>query len=366
MKTQDTLFRIISEKPHRRYNPLTGEWILVSPHRTSRPWLGQTETPAGSSLPPYDSDCYLCPGNMRAGLKRNPDYQGIMVFDNDFPALVPVDGNSSGISSKGLYQAGIEAGICRVMCFSPRHNLTLARMDEASIAGIIEAWKFQNEELGGKDWINYVQVFENKGTVMGCSNPHPHCQIWASSSVPEAIHKEQVHQESYLHEEGKCLLCSCLEEEKMSSTDRTVEENREFIALVPFWAIWPFETMVVSKRHLQNISELTEQEVAGLAAIISRLAIRYDNLFRTSFPYSMGIHQCPSDGMDHEEWHFHLHFYPPLLRSATVKKFMVGYELLATAQRDITPESAAEQLRNLPDIHWEGQARNPGRSQDRN
>ena len=342
----------MSGKPHKRYNPLTGEWILVSPHRTSRPWLGQTEKPAGTGLPPYDPDCYLCPGNARAGGEKNPEYDGTLVFDNDFPALKPGD-SDPGVKGSGLYQVQAETGICRVMCFSPLHNLTLAKMTQGSISGVIETWQAQLSELGAIDWINYVQIFENKGSMMGCSNPHPHCQIWASSSLPEEIRKEQASQERFLLKEGKCLLCSCLEEERKSPAGRIVVENEGFTALVPFWAVWPFETIIISREHLGSLSDFSRENTEHLADILSRLTIKYDNLFKTSFPYSMGIHQSPTDGKTHEEWHFHMHFYPPLLRSATVKKFMVGYELLATPQRDITPESAAEQLQNLPENHWE-------------
>ena len=352
MNKPKNLAGIIPGAPHKRFNPLTGAWILVSPHRTTRPWLGQTEETAPPDLPSHDPDCYLCPGNSRAGGKRNPDYREILIFDNDFPALIPGE-NLPETAGNSLFQARTESGICRVMCFSPRHNLTMARMGKGSITRIIEAWKSQNSELGSLSWVNYVQVFENKGSMMGCSNPHPHCQIWASSSLPEEIRKEQENQLLYLQEHGKCLLCSCLEEENSSAFNRTVVENRGFIALVPFWAIWPFETLIISRKHLRNLSEFSRHDIEELADILSRLTIKYDNLFKTSFPYSMGIHQSPSDGESHEEWHFHMHFYPPLLRSATVKKFMVGYELLATPQRDITPESAAEQLQALPENHWE-------------
>lgn len=351
MNNLKNLAGIISGKPHKRYNPLTGEWILVSPHRTSRPWLGQTEKTTAPDLPAYDPECYLCPGNSRAEGEKNSDYEGVMVFDNDFPALIP-GGSSSETDGSSLYQARIESGICRVMCFSPRHNLTMARMEEDSIVRIIATWKSQNDELGRLNWVNYVQIFENKGPLMGCSNPHPHCQIWASSSLPEEIRKEQDNQALFMREQDRCLLCSCMEEERNSSFNRTVVENEGFSALVPFWAIWPFETMIISRKHLSNISEFTSHDIENLAEILSRLTIKYDNLFETSFPYSMGIHQSPSDGKPHEDWHFHMHFYPPLLRSASVKKFMVGYELLATPQRDLTPESAAEQLRGLPEIHW--------------
>ena len=354
MKSHEKPAGILPGGPHKRYNPLTGEWILVSPHRTSRPWLGQTEKASSPGLPSYDPGCYLCPGNSRAGGEKNPAYPETYVFDNDYPALIPEPGRRENIKIEdSLLQAQAESGICRVMCFSPRHDLTIARMERASIARVIETWKSQSEELGALEWINYVQIFENKGSMMGCSNPHPHCQIWASSSIPEEVRKEQENQASFLREQKKCLLCAYLEEERNAGSDRIVMENESFSALVPFWAIWPFETMIISRRHLRNLSHFSSKEVDELAEILGRLTIKYDNLFQTSFPYSMGIHQSPSDGSLHDEWHFHMHFYPPLLRSATVKKFMVGYELLATPQRDITPESAAEQLRGLSEKHWE-------------
>jgi len=339
------------QKPHRRYNPLTGEWVLVSPHRTSRPWRGQTENSKNEKLPEYEEDCYLCPGNQRAGGQTNPDYRKIFVFDNDFPALLPDHHRETGFQGK-TYRAMPESGICRVMCFSPRHDLTLARMDKPAIGAILEAWKDQYEELGSIDWVEYVQIFENKGSMMGCSNPHPHCQIWASSSLPEEIRKEQSRQQEFLGSEHNCLLCSVIKEERENSSKRIVYENSTFLAMVPFWAVWPFEILVISKNHLQSMSDLSAAEYDGLAELLSCVTIKYDNLFKTSFPYSMGIHQKPPDNENHPEWHLHMHFYPPLLRSATIRKFMVGYELLATPQRDITPEAAALQIRELPEIHW--------------
>lgn len=352
MNTENSLPEPASGRPHKRYNPLTGEWVLVSPHRTSRPWLGQTEAEATESIPSYDPQCYLCPGNSRAGGKRNPDYQEILVFDNDFPALLPgVGGRENGAGA--LFRSREESGICRVMCFSPRHDLTLARMPAASITRVLKTWKAQAEELGSLEWINYIQIFENKGAMMGCSNPHPHCQIWASSSLPEEIRKEQHHQDRYLQEHGRCLLCDYLDGEREAGPVRIVVENEGFVALVPFWAVWPYETMIISRNHLRDISEFSGSDFLDLADVLKRLTVKYDNLFRTSFPYSMGIHQSPCDGPGHEEWHFHMHFYPPLLRSATVKKFMVGYELLGTPQRDITPEAAAGRLRMLPETHWD-------------
>jgi len=331
--------------PHRRLNPLSGEWVLVSPHRTQRPWQGQVEKPAPSSQPEYDPECYLCPGNPRAGGARNPAYSSTFVFDNDFAALkpdTPVERSESG----GLLVAESEPGICRVLCFSPRHNLTMANMAPANLRVVVDAWVEQFQDLGARPDINYVMVFENRGAMMGASNPHPHCQIWSTLHLPNEIVKEQSNQAAWRQECGSCLLCD-YERMELAGRERVVEENEGFLAVVPFWAIWPFETMVLSKRHLGAIDELTGAERNQLADILNRVTARYDRLFQVSFPYSMGFHQRPTDGAAHPEWHFHAHFLPPLLRSATVRKFMVGYELMGTPQRDITPESAAERLRAL-------------------
>lgn len=359
MKNAEISAEALSGIPHKRYNPLTDEWILVSPHRTIRPWLGQVEHQDADNLPSYDPECYLCPGNKRAGGPINPDYKDVMVFDNDFPALMPFK-EPQGKMEQGIYRAIPESGICRVMCFSPRHNLTLAEMDHSSIIKVLETWEQQFRELGEIEEINYVQIFENKGAMMGCSNPHPHCQIWASSSLPEEIRKEQNSQDKFARERDACLLCTCLKEEEVIPGDRTVTETERFKALVPFWAVWPFETIILSKRHVGTISEFSKKDLESLAILLKNLTVKYDNLFNTSFPYSMGIHQAPSDGLPHPEWHFHMHFYPPLLRSATIRKFMVGYELLGTPQRDLTPESAAARLRELPTIHWKGRGK-PGK-----
>ena len=341
----------LAEHPHRRYNPLTEEWILVSPHRTKRPWRGQVERPAVERRPSYDPQCYLCPGNERAGGVRNPMYTGTFVFDNDFAALLP-DTPEGEYRSGDLLIARAEAGLCRVVCFSPDHSLTLPQMDETAIRRVVEVWTEQYREIGARPNITYVQIFENKGEMMGCSAPHPHGQIWSNASLPQQPALEQRAQARYRQEHGSCLLCDYLALEH-ARQERLVCANAHFVALVPFWAVWPFETMVLSTRHVPSLAELTAEEQAGLANILKRLTTRYDNLFETSFPYTMGIHQKPTDGGEHAEWHLHLHFYPPLLRSATIRKFMVGYEMLANPQRDLTPEAAAERLRSLAEVRFD-------------
>lgn len=335
--------------PHRRLNPLTGDWVLVSPHRTSRPWQGQMEAVAAPDMPTHDPTCYLCPGNTRAGGAVNPPYEGTFVFDNDFAALLP-DTPPGGVAEDELFVAETESGICRVVCFSPRHDLTLARMSVAAITGVVETWIAQSAELGARDDITSVQIFENRGAVMGCSNPHPHGQIWASRHLPNEPAKEDTRQAAYFARHGRPLLLDYLDHERADGT-RIVHENAHFVVLVPFWAVWPFETMLLPKRRIGGFDELVGGEPTALAEALSAITIRYDNLFRTSFPYSMGFHQKPLDGGDHPGWQMHAHFYPPLLRSATVKKFMVGFEMLASPQRDITPEAAAERLRAVPTRH---------------
>lgn len=332
------------QDPHRRFNPLNGEWVLVSPHRTQRPWQGQVETPDVARQPEYDPECYLCPGNSRAGGVRNPVYDSTFVFDNDFAALKP--DTRPERSADAMLIAETEPGICRVVCFSPKHNLTIANMTVPALRKVVDEWAAQYIDLGSRDFINHVQIFENRGAMMGASNPHPHCQIWANSSVPNEVLKEQRAQAQWCEKNGKCLLCeySKLEGER---GERVVEENAHFLTVVPFWAVWPFETMVIAKRHLQSMDALSGEERDALAEILQRTTARYDRLFKVSFPYSMGFHQKPTDGQAHEEWHFHAHFYPPLLRSATVRKFLVGYEMLAMPQRDITAEQAAARLREL-------------------
>lgn len=337
---------------HRRFNPLTGEWVLVSPHRAKRPWLGQVEKAVPNSLPAYDPNCYLCPGNLRAGGIKNDNYTGTYVFDNDFAALLPPENGILEEDDHPLMKASLETGICRVVCFSPRHDLSLPQMELPAIHSVIETWTRESVELASRDDIVYVQVFENKGAVMGCSNPHPHSQIWAQSQIPNEPAKELSSQGMYYGENNRRLLHDYLEEEHRRK-ERLISVNDHFTALVPFWGIWPFEILVIAHSNAQKLDDLTPAEVESLADIFKRVTIRYDNLFETSFPYSMGFHQSPADGKDHSEWVLHAHFYPPLLRSATVKKFMVGYELLSMPQRDITPEVAADRLRGLSDtVHY--------------
>ena len=337
----------IGEHPHRRLNPLTREWVLVSPHRTQRPWQGQLERVPPSGQLQYDPQCYLCPGNARAGGAQNPQYESTFVFENDYAALRP-DTPPGETSGAGLLTAESEPGVCRVVCFSPRHDLTMAKMNAAGLREVVDTWVAQYGELGGLPFIKHVQIFENRGEMMGCSNPHPHCQIWANSSLPSEVAKEQSSQLAYRQEKGCCLLCDYVALERASG-ERVICENDSFLALVPFWAVWPFETMLLAKTHVTAIDELSASGRDDLADILGRVTRRYDHLFEVSFPYSMGFHQRPTDEQPHPEWHLHAHFLPPLLRSATVRKFLVGYELLAMPQRDITPETAAARLRALPE-----------------
>ena len=341
---------VLTDHPHRRYNPLLDEWILVSPQRAKRPWQGQNEAISDEKKPEYDETCYLCPGNHRITGGTNPNYESCYVFDNDFPALLK-DEVSSDLEQEDLFKINPERGINRVICFSPKHNVTLAEMQVPEIENVVRVWKEQYLELGAISYINHVQIFENKGSVMGCSNPHPHGQIWAQSSLPTQVKRTQDNLLKYFQKTGKSLLKDYLESE-LQKKERIIAENEHFVLLVPFWATWPYETMIISKRHFSSIAEITEEEIKSYAEMIQIITVKYDNLFKTSFPYSAGIHQAPTDGLDHEEWHFHMHFYPPLLRSATVKKFMVGYELLAEAQRDLTAEQSAEILRNLSTQHY--------------
>ncbi len=340
----------LAEHPHRRLNPLTGEWLLVSPHRAKRPWQGQEEQPSQEERPAYKASCYLCPRNTRANGEVNPDYATTFVFENDFAAMLP-DTPAGAMNTGDLLVARAESGACRVICFSPRHDLTLAEMSTDAIVPVVELWAAQYAELAADPAINYVQIFENKGEVMGCSNPHPHGQIWSSASIPGEPGKELYHQRAYREATGRCLLCDYLALER-DREERIVCENDHFIALVPFWACWPFETMVLPRVHHRALPSLAGVEVRALADILRRLTVRYDNCFQTAFPYSMGWHQAPTDGASHEEWHLHAHFYPPLLRSASVKKFMVGFEMLGNPQRDITPEMAAALLRTLSEVHY--------------
>jgi UDPglucose--hexose-1-phosphate uridylyltransferase len=307
------------------------------------------KTPAPTPIT-FDPACYLCPGNARAGGVRNPAYEGTFVFDNDFAALKP-DAQPFAHDEQGLLVAQSERGICRVVCFLPDHSLTVARMSVPQIRTVIDTWTDQYLNLAAIDWIQSVQIFENRGEMMGASNPHPHCQIWSNETLPNEHAKELASFRDFRERQGRCLLCEYARIEQRESS-RIICENEAFLAVVPFWAVWPFETMLVSKRHFGSFDQMEDGEKNGLADIMKRLTTRYDNLFETSFPYTMGFHQRPASGEAHEEWHFHAHYYPPLLRSATVRKFMVGYEMLGTPQRDITAESAAERLRELSEAHF--------------
>jgi len=332
-----------NDVPHRRYNPLTGETILVSPHRTKRPWQGKLEAvPAVAGLK-HDPNCYLCPGNKRAGDAVNPDYEDVFTFTNDFSALL-TDVPTGSRNTDDLLVAEAESGLCKVICFSPRHDLTLAKMTNAALTKVVDEWARQYQELGARPDINHVQIFENRGEIMGCSNPHPHGQIWAQRTVPDLPARETQMQAQWLKDKGSVLLVDYLTLE-LRERERILFENDTWVALVPYWAVWPYETMLLPKAHRRDLTELTAAERAGLADALGRMTRRFDNLFQVSFPYSMGVHQRPTDGQAHEGWQLHVHFLPPLLRSATVKKFMVGYELAAQPQRDITAEQAAEKLR---------------------
>jgi UDPglucose--hexose-1-phosphate uridylyltransferase len=336
----------LTQDPHRRLNALTNEWVLVSPHRTARPWQGEVAKAGRTLEPEYDPTCYLCPGNERAGGVRNPKYSSTFVFENDFAALKPqVVHERLDVDNLGLLVAETEPGVCRVICFSPRHDLTLATMPLRSIEEVVQLWAEQFQELGAKENINHVQIFENRGAMMGASNPHPHCQIWSTFSIPEAPAKELIAQRAYA-KAGGCILCDYVALE-LRQKERVVCENDGFVALVPFWAVWPFEILLCSRRHLGSMTDFGLDDIKALSNILQRVTSTYDKVFDVPFPYSMGFHQSPTDGVDHPEWHFHAHFYPPLLRSATIRKFMVGFEMLGTPQRDITPESAAGRLRQL-------------------
>ena len=342
------------DRPHRRLNLLTGEWVLVSPHRAKRPWLGQVEKIQEDILPAYDPDCYLCPGNKRSSGIVNSNYQETFVFDNDFTALLPPEKNQ-WTDQNDLLAIEPEGGYCRVVCFSPRHDLTLPELSVSQVDTVIRTWTEQTMDLGSRPEISFVQVFENKGAMMGCSNPHPHSQIWATAHIPNEPAKELARQEAYLKQHGSCLLCDYLKIEQ-AKKERVVAQNEAFTALVPFWAVWPFEVMLISNRHLGSLAELSKVETVGLADILRQVTIRYDNLFEISFPYSMGFHQLPFHERPYPGHHFHAHFYPPLLRSATVRKFMVGFEMLSMPQRDITAETAAARLREMPLLHYKARA----------
>ncbi|WP_203256827.1 UDP-glucose--hexose-1-phosphate uridylyltransferase [Hyunsoonleella ulvae] len=334
----------LQDYSHKRFNILTGEWVLVSPHRAKRPWQGQNEVVNNDKRPEYDENCYLCPGNTRANGEVNPNYEDVFIFNNDFAALQS-DSPEFQVND-GLLIAESETGICKVICFSPDHSKSLADMSPKEIKKVVHAWQKEYNELGKNPKINYVQIFENKGAVMGCSNPHPHGQIWSQSTLPNEVHKKNTQQFNYFSKNKSSLLGDYLLQE-LDKKERIIYENESFIVLVPFWAVWPFEAMIVPKRHMASISEMVEEETLLYAEAIAVLTKAYDKIFNTSFPYSAGIHQSPTDGNDNSHWHWHMSFYPPLLRSATVKKFMVGYEMFGTPQRDITPESAVKMIKAL-------------------
>jgi UDPglucose--hexose-1-phosphate uridylyltransferase len=334
--------------PHRRLNPLTGDYVLVSPHRMKRPWQGSQEQPAPEQRPQYDHSCYLCPGNSRVGGEKNPDYDSTFVFTNDFQALLP-DVPVSSPSDNPLMYAESVRGTCRVICFSPRHDLTLAQMPRTEIRTVIGVWAEQTAELGAT--YQWVQVFENRGAAMGSSNPHPHGQVWAEDALPNEVQKEDARQSAYYEAHGSTLLADYARLE-MDREERIVVQNDGWLIVVPYWGVWPFETLVMPKIPAKRITDLDEFMRDLLADALKRLLVRYDNLFHVSFPYSMGWHGAPFNGKSNDHWTLHAHFYPPLLRSATVKKFMVGYEMMGEAQRDLTAEQAAARLRDLSEVHY--------------
>jgi len=339
-----------AKSPHRRYNPLLDEWVLCSPHRLTRPWQGQVEDEPAERRPPHDPSCYLCPGNARANGQRNPDYARTFAFDNDFPALLPTS-EVAAENDDDLLVSEPATGRCRVICFSPRHDLTLAEMSASEVRPVVDAWADEVTRLGGESGIRYVQVFENKGALMGCSNPHPHCQAWATGHVPAIPARKLLAQRAYFDRHDRDLLGDYLQKE-LATGARVVFRNEHWVCLVPFWAMWPFETMLVPLRCVGELPSLTPEERDALADALRRTSVRYDNLFRTSFPYSMGFHGRPTDGQDHPYWRLHAVYFPPLLRSATVRKFLVGYELTAEPQRDLTAEDAAARLRIQPETHY--------------
>jgi UDPglucose--hexose-1-phosphate uridylyltransferase len=331
------------DQPHRRYNPLTGGWVQVSPQRMGRPWQGEVSEP-DPPPPAYDPACYLCPGNARVGGEANPDYAGVHVFDNDFPALQDTGGG--GANDDPLLRAEPSTGVCRVICFSPDHGKSLPLLSPSQLRSVIDTWAAQTAELGAR--FANVQVFENKGAMMGCSNPHPHGQVWATSHLPQEIATEDERQRAYFAAHGTPLLLDLAARE--AAGERTLEINDDWLAIIPFWAAWPFETLVLPRFAVQRLPQLTAGQRDSLAGILKALTTRYDNLFRTSFPYSMGWHGAPFTQGPQGHWQLHAHFCPPLLRSASVRKFMVGYEMLAEPQRDLTPERAAEMLRSVSSL----------------
>jgi UDPglucose--hexose-1-phosphate uridylyltransferase len=334
----------LQDYSHKRFNILTGEWVLVSPHRAKRPWQGQNESVSNEVRPSHDPSCYLCAGNTRINGEQNPEYKDVFVFTNDFAALQTTSPKFS--VKEGLFKVESEQGICKVICFSPDHSKSLADMEVKDINKVVKTWQKEYTLLGANEMINYVQIFENKGAVMGCSNPHPHGQIWSQSTLPNEVDKKDKQQQEYYNKNQKSLLGEYLSQE-LEINERIIFENDDFVVLTPFWAIWPFETMIVPKKHYTNITEISERESLSFSEAVSVITKAYDKLFDCSFPYSSGIHQAPTNGKQNKHWHWHMSFYPPLLRSATVKKFMVGYEMFGSPQRDITPEQAVERLKKL-------------------
>jgi UDPglucose--hexose-1-phosphate uridylyltransferase len=367
------------QRPHRRFNPLRNEWVLVSPQRTQRPWQGQVDPPERTEAPPYDPTCYLCPGNARAHGVSNPRYTSTFAFDNDFPALTPDESGGSTVhvgehnpdsripssesrisNPESLLIAERERGVCRVICFTPRHDLTLARMETSDIRRVVDTWVEECAAAAARPWVRYALVFENRGAMMGASNPHPHGQLWATEHVPNEPSRESESLARYRAERGTCLLCDYLARE-LALGERIVCANDAFVALVPFWAVWPFETLVLARRHVGALGGLDGAERQALADVLKRLTTRYDNVFEAPFPYSMGFHQEPVNDAAGTDSHLHAHFFPPLLRSATIRKFMVGFELLGSPQRDVTPEDAAARLQAVSDIHYSVHPRAGGR-----
>ncbi|MFC3025412.1 UDP-glucose--hexose-1-phosphate uridylyltransferase [Vibrio zhugei] len=338
------------EHPHRRLNPLTGQYVLVSPHRAKRPWSGQNDLAPTELLPDYDAECFLCPTNTRVSGDVNPDYSGTFVFKNDFAALQP-DTPSAPARDNALFHCEDARGLSRVICFSPDHSKTLPELSLNAIRGVIDTWDAQIAELG-RDYV-WVQVFENKGAMMGCSQPHPHGQVWANSFLPNEVANKERHLREYFAKNGRNLLMDYVQAE-IEDGARTVVDTQYWLAVVPYWAAWPFETLLLPKMPVRRMAELTGEQRDDLALALKKLTSRYDNLFQCSFPYSMGWHYAPffEEGSVLDHWQLHAMFYPPLLRSATVKKFMVGYEMLAESQRDLTPEQAAERLRAVSDVHF--------------
>ncbi len=341
----------VTEHPHRRYNPLINEWILVSPHRSKRPWQGQVEERDETQKPSYDPTCYLCAGNTRINGEVNPHYTKTFVFQNDFAALTADTPYHE--TDDPLFKMQAEQGESRVICFSPDHSKTLPELSVEAISDVVMTWQEQSQALG--ETYQWVQVFENKGAMMGCSNPHPHGQIWAQQHLPTLVAKKQVGQSDYWQSQHSNLLQDYAERE-IDYKERVVVENQDWLVVVPYWAAWPFETLLLPKFAIARMTELTQDKRDSLADMVKQITTRYDNLFNTSFPYSMGWHGAPYDGEEHPEWTLHASFFPPLLRSATVRKFMVGYEMMAEAQRDLTPEQAAQRLREASNVHYKQQA----------